>query len=68
MGATVVIGYSAAMLANFKNFPPGVVCVKGLNRVQYNIINQLPALGHKVVAIDEEALGASDPAFMMRDC
>jgi surface carbohydrate biosynthesis protein len=67
-GVTVVIGYSAAMLANFNQFPPGVVCVKGLNRVQYNTINQLPSLGHKVVAIDEEALGALDPAFMMRDC
>jgi surface carbohydrate biosynthesis protein len=67
-GVTVVIGFSAAMLANFKNFPPGVVCVKGLNRVQFNIIKQLPSVGHTVVAMDEEALGALDPKFMMRDC
>jgi surface carbohydrate biosynthesis protein len=63
----VVIGYSRALFANTKNLPRGLMYLKGMNRVQNEVIKQLPGLGHLPVACDEEALGASGP-MLVKDC
>lgn len=63
-GIPVVIGHSRALYANARNLPPGLIFLKGMNRVQYGIIVQLPSTGHKPVACDEEAMGARGPLLV----
>jgi surface carbohydrate biosynthesis protein len=66
-GLHVVIGVNHEIAANLELLPPGVFLVKGLNRVQCNVIQEVNRLGHLSIAIDEECLGIADPAYMMRD-
>ncbi|MDA9975452.1 hypothetical protein N9F34_01290 [Alphaproteobacteria bacterium] len=63
----VVIGYSRALFANAKNLPSGLMYLKGMNRVQNDVIRQLPGIGHLPIACDEEALGASGQ-MLVKDC
>lgn len=63
-GVPVVIGHSRALFANARNLPPGVMYLKGMNRVQHEVIAQLPGIGHKAVACDEEAMGARGPLLV----
>jgi len=63
----VVIGFFAPILMNIASWPKGVVYTKGLNRVQFELVAPLPDLGHLVVATDEEAMGSSDPKFIVQD-
>lgn len=66
-GGIAVVGFSRAVFANAPNFPAGVIYFKGMNRVQFEYMRHLPALGHAVVATDEEALGASG-LLLVKDC
>lgn len=65
-GVTTVIGYFAAIARDLEFLPPGIVLIKGLNKVQMLIAKQANRFGHIVVATDEEALGIADGKFMMR--
>jgi surface carbohydrate biosynthesis protein len=67
-GIVVIIGFSRGILVNLPVFPKGLVYFKGLNRVQYEIMKHLPGQGYAVVVTDEEALGSSDPNYLMMDC
>ena len=60
----VVIGHSRPLFANVRNLPRGGVYLKGMNRVQHEVISQLPAIGRKAVACDEEAMGARGPLLV----
>ena len=64
LGIPVVIGHSRALYANARNLPPGLMFLKGMNKVQYKITAQLPSAGHKTVACDEEAMGARGPLLV----
>jgi surface carbohydrate biosynthesis protein len=66
-GVPVVIGFYTSVLINLPVWPRGIVYTKGLNRVQYDLLEALPAMRHLVVATDEEALGSSDPNFIVQD-
>jgi len=63
-GVPVIIGHSRAMFANAKHLLSGVMFLKGMNRVQHDIIVKLLAIGHKPVACDEEAMGARGPLLV----
>jgi surface carbohydrate biosynthesis protein len=66
-GITAVIGFGEAVYAGGTWWPRGVYLGKGLNAVQARIAAILRHHGHRFAAIDEEALGISDPWFMCRD-
>jgi surface carbohydrate biosynthesis protein len=67
-GIVVVIGFYRGVFVNLPAFPRGLVYFKGVNKVQYDYMMHLPGLGHAVVVTDEEALGSSDPKYLMQDC
>ena len=66
-GVTVVIGQQWLLNTNMFRIPGGVFFFKGMNRVQVKSMTRAREAGHHVVANDEEAVGTSDDAFMLRD-
>jgi len=67
-GVTVILGVDRVLFSYAANFPLGMMYFKGLNKVQFEIMTTISNLGYTVVATDEEALGSSDPAYIMQDC
>lgn len=67
-GIHVVIGFYHPIFANAAQFPAGLMYFKGLNKVQYDFMRFMAGTGHRPVATDEEAIGSSDPAYIMQDC
>lgn len=66
-GFRVVLGYNQTVVSGSRWFPPGVYLIKGLNAVQRRMAAIFRDHGHRVLAIDEEALGLSDEWFMAKN-
>lgn len=66
-GVTIVLGQQWLMSANMFRMPAGVFFFKGMNRIQVHSMERARKAGHFVVANDEEAVGAADYDFIMRD-
>lgn len=66
-GVKVVIGWQRAIVTNFENLPPGLVFLKGLNKIQRGHMRLATESGHRVVAIDEEGFAISDPECLLKD-
>lgn len=66
-GVTVVMGQQWLMNTNMFRMPAGVFFFKGMNRIQVQSMERARKAGHFVVANDEEAVGAADYDFIMRD-
>jgi surface carbohydrate biosynthesis protein len=66
-GVTIVLGQQWLMSANMFRMPGGVFFFKGMNRIQVVNMERARKAGHFVVANDEEAVGAADYDFIMRD-
>ena len=64
-GLLVAFGQQTALFGNLHRLPPGILLLKGLNRVQRRVVELAGEFGHVVVASDEEAVGLSDPAYML---
>jgi surface carbohydrate biosynthesis protein len=58
-GYRVVIGQQWLMNEHLPQFSPGVVVFKGINRVQGDWMKRARQFGHRVVAINEEAMALS---------
>jgi surface carbohydrate biosynthesis protein len=66
-GLLVAFGQQTALFGNLHRLPPGILLLKGLNRVQRRVVELAGEFGHVVVASDEEAVGLSDPDYMLKD-
>ncbi len=66
-GVKVVIGWQRAIVANLRSVPPGVVLLKGLNKIQCSHMRRAAVAGHHVVAIDEEGFAISEPECLLKD-
>jgi surface carbohydrate biosynthesis protein len=65
---SVVLGMSRGIFGGAVSFPAGYMYFKGLNKVQYQYMKNMPALGHGCVGIDEESLGSCEGWFTVNDC
>ena len=66
-GFRVVLGYNQTIVSGSRWFPNGVYLIKGLNAVQRRMAAIFRGHGHRVLAIDEEALGLSDEWFIAKN-
>ena len=66
-GFRVVIGYNQTVVSGSRWFPSGIYLIKGLNAVQKRMAEIFRKQGHRVLAIDEEALGLSDEWFIAKN-
>ena len=66
-GFRVVIGYNQTVVSGSRWFPKGIYLIKGLNAVQKRMAEIFGKQGHRVLAIDEEALGLSDEWFIAKN-
>jgi surface carbohydrate biosynthesis protein len=66
-GFRVVVGYNQTVISGSRWFPKGTYLIKGLNGVQKRIAEIFRKQGHRVLAIDEEALGLSDAWFIAKN-
>lgn len=66
-GFTVVIGQVWGINRNLDRMPPGIVLFKGVNKIQHGNMLIAAQNGHRVAAIDEEALGLAHSRFLARD-
>jgi surface carbohydrate biosynthesis protein len=64
-GSTVVIGQQWSLFQNVKNIPKGTVLFKTVNAIQGRNMAFWRACGHRVVALDEEAILAADGPGMV---
>ena len=65
-GYRVVIGQQWLMNEYLRQFNPGVVLYKGINRVQGHWMLQAKQAGHRVVAINEEVMALAMPSFIAK--
>lgn len=68
IGITTVIGTDRALLSYSSQFPCGLMCFKGINKVQTDIGREIKKMGFLPVATDEEALGNSNEQLIAQDC
>jgi hypothetical protein len=68
IGITTVIGTDRALLSYSSQFPRGLMCFKGMNKVQTDIGREIKKMGFLPVATDEEALGNSNEQLISQDC
>lgn len=66
-GFRVVVGYNNTVISGSRWWPKGIYLLKGMNAVQKRMAVVLKEQGHRVVAIDEEALGIADDWFLTKD-
>jgi surface carbohydrate biosynthesis protein len=66
-GFRVVLGYNQTIVSGSRWFPKGIYLIKGLNAVQRRMAAIFREHGHRVLAIDEEALGLSDEWFIAKN-
>lgn len=66
-GLKVVIGWQHAIVTNLSHLPPGLLLLKGLNKIQRLHMERARQAGHMVFAIDEECFSISDPECMLKD-
>jgi len=66
-GVKVVLGWQRAVVTNLANLPPGMVLLKGLNKIQRGHMRRAVKAGHMVAAIDEEGFAISDPECLLKD-
>ncbi len=66
-GVKVVLGWQRTVVTNFANLPPGMVLLKGLNKIQRGHMRRARNAGHLVTAIDEEGFAISDPECLLKD-
>lgn len=66
-GFRVIIGYNQTVVSGSHWFPRGLYLIKGLNAVQRRMAEVFRKQGHRVLAIDEEALGLSDKWFIAKN-
>ena len=66
-GVKVVLGWQRSIVTNFANLPPGLVLLKGLNKIQREHMRRAGKAGHVVAAIDEEGFAISDPECLLKD-
>lgn len=68
-GYRVVIGQQWLMNEYFGSFSPGVAVFKGINRIQGDWMQRAQRFGHRVVAINEEAMALSaKPSIALETC
>jgi surface carbohydrate biosynthesis protein len=60
----VVVGQQWAIFAAAPTMPTGAVLFKTANAIQTGLMRSMSAHGHRVVAMDEEALAVVDPLAM----
>ena len=65
-GFVVLVGVGHEMILRQDYLPPGILLVKGLNAVQCAMMRDFGAMGHQIMAIDEEALGICDADLLTR--
>lgn len=65
-GYRVVIGQQWLMNAYLPQFNPGVVLYKGINNIQGGWMQQARRAGHRIVAINEEAMALAMPSFIAK--
>lgn len=68
LGITAVIGTDRALLSYSAKFPRGLMCLKGVNKVQTEIARKVREMGFIVVATDEEVLGNANTRLIVQDC
>jgi surface carbohydrate biosynthesis protein len=66
-GFRVVIGYNQTVVSGSRWFPRGIYLIKGLNAVQKRMAETFGKQGHRILAVDEEALGLSDEWFIAKN-
>ncbi len=66
-GVKVVIGWQRAIVANLVVLPPGLVFLKGLNKIQTTHMRRAVGAGHQIAAIDEEGFAIADPECLLKD-
>lgn len=66
-GFRVVLGFGPTVVSGSRWFPKGLYLIKGLNSVQRQMAEIFKKQGHRVLAIDEEALGLADEWFIAKN-
>ena len=65
-GFRVVIGQQWQIFDNLDALVPGIVLFKGMDKVQAHAMKLIHSVGHRLVVIDEEAMGVADARLMLK--